>query len=65
MCMSVSGFCHVELHSVMWLDVFWGNIKLDRNELYNHVSLVGLVHLGRKTELSYIKVCSLSPVGMG
>lgn len=65
MCTSVSGFCHVELHSFMWLDVFWGNIKLDRNELYNHVSLVGLVHLGRKTELSYIKMCSLSPVGMG
>lgn len=49
----------------MWLDIFWGNIKLDRNELYNHVSLVGLVHLGRKTELSYIKMCWLSPVGMG
>lgn len=61
---SVSGFCHVELHSVMWLEIFQGNIKLDHNELYNHVSLIGLVHLGRKTELSYIKVCSLSPVGI-
>ena len=48
----------------MWLEVFWGNIKLDRNELCNHVSLIGLVHLCHKTELSYIKVCSLSPVGM-
>lgn len=48
----------------MWLEVFWGNIKLDRNELCTHVSLIGLVHLCRKTELSYIKVCSLSPVGM-
>ena len=41
---SVSGFCHVELHSIMWLEVFWGNIKVDRNELCNHVSLTGPVH---------------------
>lgn len=44
---SVSGFCHVELHSVMWLKKFSrATLKLDHNELYNHVSLIGAGSLG-------------------
>lgn len=35
--------------AVMWLEVFRVYIELSCNELYDHVSLVGLVQLGGTT----------------